>query len=147
MQSITIGKPTEHLRLTAERWPSEKAPEYVPRETRRYLQAELRVRELSAACRLDLHHDYAGLVQFFDRAVATWREWDNASAVWGLSSALRLELIRGPRPALGPDHLILWIKLHGGGGFHHRPWTVETSLVLSPEELDVFAHDLHRLTD
>ncbi|RZT28617.1 hypothetical protein EV649_2400 [Kribbella sp. VKM Ac-2569] len=147
MQSITIGKPDEYLRLTAVRWPSDGAPEHVPREKRRYLQAELRIRKLTATSRLDLHQDYAGLVQFFDQAVATWRDWNNSSAVWGLSSGMRLELVRGPRPALGPDHFVLWIKLQDGGGFRHRPWTVETTLVLSPEELDAIARDLHRLTD
>ena len=147
MQSVTIGKPHEYLRLTAVRWPSDKAPELLPREKRRYLQAELRIRQLTATSRLDLHQDYAGLVQFFDQVVATWRDWNNSSAVWGLSSGMRLELIRGPRPALGPDHFVLWIKLQDGGGFRHRPWTVETTLVLSPEDLDAFARDLHALTD
>ncbi|NIK54379.1 hypothetical protein [Kribbella shirazensis] len=147
MQSITIGKPHEYLRLTAVRWPSDKAPEHLPRQKRRYLQAELRIRQLTATSRLDLHDDYAGLVQFFDQAVATWRDWNNAGAVWGLSSGLRLELVSGPRPGGRPDHLILWIKLQDGGGFRHRPWTVETMLVLSPPDLDAFARDLHELTD
>ncbi|WP_410789528.1 hypothetical protein [Kribbella sp. C-35] len=146
MQSITIGKPHEYLRLTAVRWPSERAPEHVPREKRRYLRAELRIRELTAACKMDLWSDYSGLVQFFDQVVANWPEWENSSAVWGLSSALRLEILRGPRPALGPDHLVLWIKLQDGG-FRQRLWTVETSIVLSPEQLEVFARDLHELTD
>lgn len=143
MQSVTIGKPDEYLRLTAVRRPVENRP----RDKRRYLRAELRMRQLSAISTLDLHEDYAGLVQFFDQVVAKWRDWKNSSAVWGKSGGLRLELVPGPRPALGPDHFVLWIKLQDGGGFHLRPWTVETSLVLSPEELDVFARDLQRLTD
>lgn len=147
MQSVTIGKPDEYLRLTAVRLPSHSAPEHLPRRKQRYLQAELRIRQLTATSRLDLHQDYAGLVQFFDQAVATWRDWNNSSAVWGLSSGMRLELVRGPRPALGPDHFVLWIKLQDGGGFRDRPWTVETTLVLSPEDLDAFARDLHALSD
>lgn len=117
MQSVTIGKPHEYLRLTALRWPSEKAPDHMPRQKRRYLQAELHARQLTAISRLDLFDDYAGLVQFFDQVVANWPDWNNSSAVWGFSSGLRLELIRGPRPALGPDHLILWSKLQDIGGF------------------------------
>jgi hypothetical protein len=146
MQSITIGKPDEYLRLTAVRWPSDSAPEHVPREKRRYLQAELRIRQLTATSKLDLHSDYGGLVQFFDQVVASWPDWVNSSMSWGAHSPLKLELVRGPRPALGPDHFVLWIQLQDGG-FRQRMWKVETSLVLSPQELEAITRDLHALTD
>jgi hypothetical protein len=146
MQSITIGKPEEYLRLTAVRWPSDKAPEHLPRKKRRFVRAELRIRELTAACKIDLHSDYGGLVQFFDQIAASWPDWVNSSMSWGTHSPLKLELIRGPRPALGPDHFVLWIQLQNGG-FRQRLWKVETSLILSPEELEAVARDLHALTD
>jgi hypothetical protein len=47
---------------------------------------------------------------------------------------------------IGKPHEYLW-GLQDGGGFRHRPWTVETMLVLSPPDLDAFARDLHELTD
>ncbi|GAA1144315.1 hypothetical protein GCM10009630_48550 [Kribbella jejuensis] len=146
MQFVTIGKSEEYLRLTAVRWPSDKAPEQVPREKRRYLNAEVRMRELTASARLDLWSDYSGLALFFDQVVTNWPQWENSSATWGKSSALQLEIYRGPRPALGPDHLIVWIKLQNGG-MRRRLWKVETSIVVSPDELSAFARDLHRLTD
>lgn len=146
MQSITIGKPDEYLRLTAVRWPSDSVPEHVRREKRRYLRAELRNRDLTAACKIDLHSDYGGLVQFFDQVAASWPDWVNSSMSWGTHSPLRLELVHGPRPALGPDHFVLWIQLQNGG-FRQRMWKVETSLVLWPEELEAIAHDLRALTD
>ncbi|WP_432887651.1 hypothetical protein ACQPYH_05800 [Kribbella sp. CA-245084] len=146
MQFITIGKPPEYLRLTAVRWPPDSAPEFVPRDKRRYLNAELRNRDVTAKVRLDLGHEYAGLVQFFDQVVAQWHELNNSSMTWGLSSALRLEVVPGPRPALGPDHLVVHIKLQNGG-WRRRLWTLETSLVLSPEELEAIARDARRLTD
>ncbi|RZU14221.1 hypothetical protein EV645_5087 [Kribbella rubisoli] len=147
MQSITIGKPHEYLRLTAVRWPSDSAPDYVPREKRRYLQAELRNHDVTANTRLDLWHDYAGLPQYFEQVVAHWPEWENSSMTWGLSSALRLELIHGPRPAGGPDHFSLRIKLQGGHGHRRNFWVLETSMVLSPEELETIARDIRELTD
>ncbi|MFF0268953.1 DUF6228 family protein [Kribbella sp. NPDC004536] len=146
MQSVTIGTAREHLRLTAVRWPSDKAPEYVSREKRRYLNAEIRMRELTASARLDLWSNYSGLAQFFDQVVTNWPQWENSSATWGKSSALQLEIYRGPRPALGPDHLVLWMKLQDGG-MRRRLWRVETSIDVSPDELSSFARDLHRLTD
>src|SRR5690348_7503887 len=115
MQSITIGKPSAYLRLTTVRPSPDVPPKYLPRLERRYVNAELQVGDLSANCRLDLHDDYGGLVQFFDQVATGWPDWDNSAAVWGLNSALRLELRRGPRPALGPDHLQLGIRLHDGG--------------------------------
>jgi hypothetical protein len=145
MQFVTIGKPDEYLRLTAVRRP-DSGPEQMRREKRRFVHAELRIRDLTAACKIDLHSDYGGLAQFFDQVAASWPDWVNSSMSWGRHSALNLELVRGPRPALGPDHFVLWIQLQNGG-FRQRMWKVEASFVLSPEELEAIARDLHRLTD
>jgi len=144
MQFITIGKPPDYLRLTAVRQPPDSAPEFVHRQRRRYLDAELRGRDVTAKLRLDLFDEYGGLVQFLDQVAAHWHDMDNWSMAWGRGNPLRLEVIRGPRPALGPDHLIVHIKLHHGG---QRFWTLETSLILSPEEFEAIARDAHRLTD
>lgn len=145
MQSITIGKPSAYLRLTTVQPSPDVPPKYLPQLERRYLNAELQVGDLSAKGRLDLLDDYGGLVQFFDQVAAGWHEWDNSSAVWGLHGGLRLELRRGPRPAFGPDHLQLGIKLQDGG--RRTFWRAESLLIISPEELDAFVHDLHRLSD
>ncbi|TCC29422.1 DUF6228 family protein [Kribbella speibonae] len=145
MQFITIGKPPEYLRLSAVRRRPDNLPEHLPREKRRYLDAELRIHDLTATARIDLMHEYAGLVQFFDQVVAHWPEWNNSFMVWGRSSALQFQVDRGPRPSGGPDHFRVTVKLHNSR--RHTYWRVETLLILSPEELEAIARDLHRLTD
>ncbi|NUR95973.1 MAG: hypothetical protein HOV67_12040 [Kribbellaceae bacterium] len=145
MQSVTLGEPSAYLRLATPPHLPEVPAKYARQQERRYLDAELRAHDLTAKCRLDLFHDYGGLVPFFDQVAAYWQEWDNSSVVWGLHGGLRLEFRRGPRPALGPDHLQVRIELHSAG--RRTFWRVETLLVISPEELDAFVRDLHELCD
>ena len=145
MQSVTIGNPPEYLRLTAVHQQPNNLPEHVQRQKRRYLDVELRTHDLTAAARVDLMHEYAGLVQFFDQVVAHWPEWDHSFMGWGRANALQLEVDHGPRPYGGPDHFRVTVRLHNSR--RHTYWRVETILILSPEELEAVARDLHRLTD
>jgi hypothetical protein len=146
MQSITIGRPSSYLRLTAVRHPPDSAPEHLPRQRRRYLQAELHLSDVSATCKLDLNDHYAGLDIFFQQVAAHWHEWENTRMVWGMHGGLRLDFERVRGAFHEPEYLILWIKL-GTVGFRRRPWFVETSMIIEADELQSIADNLRLLSD
>jgi hypothetical protein len=146
MQSITIGKPQAYLRLTAVRWPRDDSRPEIPREKRRFLAAELHLKEVTATRELDLTRDYGGLSTFFEQVATHWQEWEGSQMVWGKRSELELDFVRIPGPGGEPDYLRLWLALRKLG-WSGENWSVKTSMLVEAAELQAVTRDLRELTD
>lgn len=146
MQSVTIGKPEAYLRLTAVRWPRDDSRPEIRREKRRFLAAELHLKEVTAKRELDLNRDYAGLSTFLEHVAGHWHEWGNSRMVWGTGGELELDFLRIEGPGGEPDYLILSLALRNPG-WYVQAWTVKTSMIVEDEELQRLARELRELTD